>query len=88
MNNPERTCIVCRKVFDKKFLVRIVGNKEGNVELDITATKNGRGAYICKNRECIERLKKVRGLERSFKKRISDDIYDKIIAGLTLIQEG
>ena len=49
MNNPQRTCIACKSVKDKKELIRIVRTKEGEIELDPTGRKNGRGAYICKD---------------------------------------
>lgn len=79
MNNPQRTCIACKNVNDKKALIRIVHNKEGVIELDATGRKNGRGAYICKNAQCFENLKKSRGLDRSFKSQISVEVYDRLI---------
>lgn len=87
MKEPERTCIVCRGKFNKKSLIRIVKNKEDILEIDIEFKKNARGAYLCKNSECLEKLKKVRGLERSFKKHISDDIYNKLISELNLLKK-
>ena len=79
MNNPQRTCIACKNVNDKKALIRIVRNKEGVIELDATGRKNGRGAYICNNAQCFENLKKSRGLDRSFKSQISVEVYDRLI---------
>nr|WP_315103871.1 YlxR family protein [uncultured Catonella sp.] len=79
MNNPQRTCIACKSIKDKRELIRIVRNKEGIIELDMTGRKNGRGAYICKDVKCFENLKKSRGLDRSFKLQISTSIYDKLI---------
>ena len=78
MNNPQRTCIACKNVKDKKALIRIVRTKEGVMELDITGRKNGRGAYICKDVKCFESLKKSRGLERSFKTQVSIEVYDRL----------
>ena len=79
MNNPQRTCIACKSIKGKRELIRIVRNKEGIIELDMTGRKNGRGAYICKDVKCFENLKKSRGLDRSFKLQISTSIYDKLI---------
>ena len=78
MNNPQRTCIACKSVKDKKDLIRIVRTKEGETELDMTGRKNGRGAYICKDIKCFESLKKSRGLDRSFTSQISPVVYDKL----------
>ncbi len=85
MNNPQRTCIACKNVKDKKDLIRIVRTKEGEIELDMTGRKNGRGAYICKDIKCFESLKKSRGLDRSFKLQISPLIYDKLTDELKLL---
>ena len=74
MNNPQRTCIACKNINDKKALIRIVRTKEGVFELDSTGRKNGRGAYICKDSKCFESLKKTRGLDRSFKTQITMEI--------------
>ena len=79
MNNPQRTCIACKSVKDKKDLIRIVRTKEGEIELDQTGRKNGRGAYICKDAKCFESLRKSKGLDRSFKSQISMTVYDKLI---------
>ena len=85
MNNPQRTCIACKNVKDKKELIRIVRTKEDEIELDMTGRKNGRGAYICKDIKCFESLKKSRGLDRSFKSQISPLIYDKLTDELKLL---
>ncbi len=85
MNNPQRTCIACKSVKDKKELIRIVRTKEDEIELDMTGRKNGRGAYICKDIKCFESLKKSRGLDRSFKSQISPLIYDKLTDELKLL---
>lgn len=85
MNKPGRTCIACKSVKDKKELVRIVRTKEGVIELDPTGRKNGRGAYICKEAKCFEKLKKSRGLDRSFKSQISTEIYEKLETELSFL---
>ena len=79
MYNPQRTCIACKNVNDKKMLIRIIRTKDGVIELDSSGRKNGRGAYICKDTKCFECLKKSRGLERSFKTQVPVETYDKLL---------
>ena len=57
---PQRTCIGCREKKDKKELIRIVKDKEGNITLDRTGRANGRGAYICDNIQCLEKAIKTK----------------------------
>ncbi len=71
-------CIVCRGQSDKKTLLRIVKNKDGEIFVDKTGKANGRGAYVCKNRECFEKLKKTKALNRAFKCNVKDEIYERI----------
>ncbi len=73
-----RMCIICREHSDKKELLRIVKNKDGEIFVDKTGKANGRGAYICKSKECFQKLKKTRGLNRAFRCEIKDEVYDKI----------
>lgn len=78
MQERLRMCIVCRDRSDKKELVRVVGNKNGEVFLDKTGKANGRGAYICKSKDCFDKLKKTRALNRAFKCEIPLEIYEKL----------
>lgn len=73
-----RMCIVCKEMKPKQALVRIVKTKDGKIFVDDQKKSDGRGAYVCKN-ECIDKLKKVRGLNRAFKIQIPDEIYDEIL---------
>ena len=75
---PLRLCIGCNAMKNKKEMIRIVKNEEG-INLDKTGKKNGRGAYLCDNVECLEKAIKSRGLERSFKMAISKEIYTKLL---------
>lgn len=75
-----RTCIACRQPKDKKDLVRIVKDKEGNISVDPTGKKNGRGAYVCANRECFEKLKKSKLLNKAFKCNVQQEVYDELEA--------
>lgn len=73
---PMRMCIGCGEMKPKKELIRIVKSKEGEISLDLTGKKSGRGAYICKDLKCLKQARKSRKLERSFCCQISDEIYD------------
>lgn len=71
-------CVVCRAQSDKKTLLRIVKNKEGQIFVDNSGKANGRGAYVCKSKECFEKLKKQKGLNRAFKCEVPQEVYDMI----------
>ena len=75
---PERTCMGCNEKKEKKDLIRIVKNKENEINIDKTGKLPGRGAYICNNIECFEKLKKSKGLEKVFEMKISEEIYEKL----------
>lgn len=75
MHIPKRMCIACRQMKPKKELIRIVKNGDETV-LDIHQKLGGRGAYICKNEECIDAAKKRRALSRHFKTAVDDKVYD------------
>ena len=75
---PQRTCMGCNEKKDKKQLIRIVKNKENEISIDRTGKKEGRGAYICDNIECLEKLIKTKRLERVFDMKISDEIYENL----------
>ena len=75
---PQRTCIGCNTEKDKKDLIRIVKSKEGSINIDKTGKASGRGAYICNNIECLEKAIKSKRLEKVFKSRISDEIYENL----------
>ena len=75
---PERTCMGCNIKKPKKEFIRIVKSKEGNIDIDRTGKMQGRGAYICDNIECLEKLIKSKRLEKVFDMKISDEIYEKL----------
>lgn len=75
---PQRTCIGCREEKNKKDLIRIVKNKEGEIFLDRTSKKNGRGAYICDNHECFLKAKKKNALARAYQCPVPVEIYDML----------
>ncbi len=77
MHIPERMCIACRHMKPKSELIKIVKNGEV-AEIDIKNKKFGRGAYLCKNQECIENAKKRQSLSKHFKMKVDAEIYDEI----------
>ena len=75
---PLRKCTGCQQMKEKKELIRVVKTDEKEYTIDLTGKMAGRGAYVCKNTECLEKAFKSKGLERSFKSDIPKDIYDKL----------
>ena len=75
---PMRMCTGCGEMFDKKELVRVVKSPEGEVSLDLTGKKAGRGAYVCKNADCLKKARKKRAFERAFSMQIDDEVYNKM----------
>lgn len=71
-------CTGCMQMFDKRELVRVVKSPDGEVSLDLTGKKSGRGAYVCKNAECLGKARKKRTFERAFDIQIPDSVYDKM----------
>lgn len=80
---PQRTCIGCNTQKNKNELIRIVMNKEGAIFIDKTGKANGRGAYICDNIECLEKMIKAKKLEKAFSMQISNEIYDALRVEVT-----
>lgn len=79
---PLRTCIGCQEQKNKRELVRIVRTPEGNVELDPTGKKAGRGTYICNNRNCLDAAAKAKRFERSLKHPVSPSVVQELAAHL------
>ena len=75
---PQRSCIGCGAVKDKKELVRVIKTPEGIFEIDKTGRKNGRGAYICDDVNCLKKARKCKGLDRSFKMAVPDEVYEAL----------
>ena len=75
---PLRQCVGCGEMKSKKEMMRILKTAEGDIVLDVTGKKNGRGAYLCKSKECLKKARKNRGVERSFKMSISAEVYDNL----------
>lgn len=75
---PMRMCLGCGEMKPKKELIRAVKSPEGEISLDLTGKKSGRGAYVCPNAECLRLARKAKRFEKSFECRISDDVYDNM----------
>ena len=75
---PLRTCVVSREKLEKKDLIRVVKNNEGLVTVDLTGKANGRGAYIKKDIDVLEKAIKTKILEKHLETTISDKIYDEL----------
>ena len=84
---PQRQCIGCGEMKNKKEMIRVIKTPEENIIIDATGKKNGRGAYICKSIECFQKAVKNRGLERSLKVNIPREVYEELekeLSGLEL----
>lgn len=75
---PLRQCVGCGEMKGKKEMMRVLRTEENEICLDVTGKKNGRGAYICRSRECLLKARKNKGLERSFKMSIPNEVYDTL----------
>ena len=75
---PVRQCVGCGEMKNKKEMMRVLRTPEGETVLDITGKKNGRGAYLCISKECLQKARKNKGLERSFKMSIPNEVYDSL----------
>ncbi len=80
---PERKCLGCMESFPKSSLIRVVRSPEGEISLDTTGKKSGRGAYICKSAECLKKAIKAKRLERAFECQIPDEVLEALEKGIT-----
>ena len=75
---PLRQCVGCREMKPKKELIRVIKTPENEVLLDVSGRTNGRGAYLCFCAECLQKAKRSRGLERSLKTAIPEEVYHRL----------
>ena len=80
---PERRCVGCGETKEKRSLIRVVRTPEGEVVLDVTGKKSGRGAYICHSLSCFKKARKSKRFETNLSVEIPDEIYDKLEKELT-----
>ena len=79
---PQRKCVGCDIMKDKKALLRVVRSPEGEISLDKTGKKNGRGAYVCPAKECITRAVKEKCLEYALKSPIGEEVLQRLLEEL------
>ena len=75
---PLRLCLGCNESKDKRDLIRVVKNKDGEIFIDKTGKANGRGAYICNSSDCLEKAIKNKRISKAFSTEIPAEIYDKL----------
>lgn len=78
-NKFERMCVSCRKHMAKEKLLRVSKNKEGTVFVDLTYKSEGRGAYVCRNSECIRKAEKKNAFAHAFKSNVDKEIYQRLL---------
>ncbi len=84
---PLRQCTGCQEMKNKKEMLRVLRTAEEGIVLDATGKKNGRGAYLCRNPQCLEKAIRNKGLERSLKVKIPQEVYDTLKKELSLLDE-
>lgn len=84
---PMRQCTGCGEMKTKKELIRVIKTPENEIVIDFTGKKNGRGAYLCNSLECLKKARKTKGIERSLKTTIPDEIYDQLEKELTAVEQ-
>ena len=75
---PQRQCVGCRTMKDKKALIRVVKTPEGEIVLDTTGKKSGRGAYVCPAQECLAKARKAKALERAFSAPLPAEVWEAL----------
>ncbi len=76
---PQRMCLGCREHKDKKELVRVVRSPEGEVSVDLTGRKNGRGAYICRSADCLKKARKQKAISKALNCEITDEVFEQLL---------
>ena len=75
---PQRQCVGCREMKDKKSLLLVVKSPEGTVSLDFVGKKPGRGAYVCRDDQCLKKARKSRALDRMLEVSSPDEVYEAL----------
>ena len=84
---PMRQCVGCGQMKAKKEIVRVIKTTEEEIIIDATGRKNGRGAYLCANPDCLKQARKSKGLERSLKTAIPQEVYDQLEKEMNTLAE-
>ncbi len=85
---PLRMCLGCKEMKAKRELIRVVRNNEGEISIDLVGKKPGRGAYICKSADCLEKAIKAKRLDKAFETTIGSEVYDDLKSQLVREVEG
>ena len=83
---PLRQCVGCGEMKSKREMLRVLKTENEGIIIDTTGKKNGRGAYICCSLECIKKAKKTRGIDKSLKMAVSDEVYDNLIKEIEILE--
>ena len=83
---PMRMCVGCREMKPKKELLRVVRSPEGDVSIDLTGRKPGRGAYVCRSAECLKRAIKQKQLERAFECALGEETHASLLETLKQLE--
>ena len=84
---PMRQCVGCGEMKNKREMIRVIKTSENEIILDATGKKNGRGAYLCADSECLKKAEKAKGLERSLKTAIPKEIYEQLEEEMEAIEK-
>lgn len=84
---PMRMCVGCREMQPKKSLIRVVRSPEGEISMDATGRKPGRGAYVCRNAQCLQKALKQRQLERAFSCTLGEETHKALMDALHALEE-
>jgi hypothetical protein len=84
---PQRKCVACQEMMPKKELIRIVRSPQGDIQIDLTGKKSGRGAYLCGKPSCFRLAKKSKAFERALKAPVAPEIYDRLEADFVRVEE-
>lgn len=85
---PMRKCVGCQEMKSKKEMIRVIKTPENTFLLDVTGKKNGRGAYVCPDKECLKLARKNKGLERSFQQPIPAEVYEALEKEMGTLETG
>ncbi|MBR1670827.1 MAG: YlxR family protein [Butyrivibrio sp.] len=75
---PMRKCVGCGEMKEKKDLIRVIKTPDSEIMIDLSGKANGRGAYMCRSAECLKKALKNKGLERSLKSKLPQDVYERM----------
>ncbi|WP_018752376.1 RNase P modulator RnpM [Paenibacillus sanguinis] len=84
---PLRKCVACQEMMPKKALIRIVRSPEGEVSIDLTGKKSGRGAYLCGKEACFKLAQKNRALDRALKAPVGVEVYEQLARDFLAVEE-